>query len=133
MKVSHSTRARVRERQSTAAEAIARISEKYLRTAVATIAIPRHAIGESANNRKVRDWIRGELESFDYDVELQGQYSNVVARPRSGGPNEPLVLVGAHYDSVPKTPGADDNASAVAAMLACARSLSMVAPEAPVC
>jgi Zn-dependent M28 family amino/carboxypeptidase len=29
----------------------------------------------------------------------------------------PLVVVGAHYDSVPGTPGADDNASAVAALL----------------
>ncbi len=29
----------------------------------------------------------------------------------------PLVIVGAHYDSLPGTPGADDNASAVAALL----------------
>ncbi len=35
-----------------------------------------------------------------------------------------MILVGAHYDSVPDTPGADDNASGIAAMLACARALS---------
>jgi Peptidase family M28 len=39
-----------------------------------------------------------------------------------GGPSPPeIVVVGAHYDSAPGTPGADDNASGVAAMLALAR------------
>lgn len=33
-----------------------------------------------------------------------------------------IVVVGAHYDSVPGSPGADDNASAVAALLALAKS-----------
>lgn len=35
-----------------------------------------------------------------------------------------IVLVGAHYDTVPETPGADDNASGVAALLEMARLLS---------
>jgi Zn-dependent M28 family amino/carboxypeptidase len=34
-----------------------------------------------------------------------------------------VVVVGAHYDTVPETPGADDNASAVAVLLAVARDL----------
>jgi len=33
----------------------------------------------------------------------------------------PLLIVGAHYDSIPGSPGADDNASAVAALLELAR------------
>lgn len=37
-------------------------------------------------------------------------------------PNE-VVIVGAHYDTVPQTPGADDNASAVAVMLEATRLL----------
>src|SRR5262249_7925303 len=36
------------------------------------------------------------------------------------------VLVGAHYDSVPGTPGADDNASGVAALLECARIMALL-------
>jgi Zn-dependent M28 family amino/carboxypeptidase len=32
-------------------------------------------------------------------------------------------LIGAHFDSVPNTPGADDNASAIAVMLAAAKAL----------
>jgi acetylornithine deacetylase/succinyl-diaminopimelate desuccinylase-like protein len=37
---------------------------------------------------------------------------------------EEIVVVGAHYDSVSGSPGADDNASGVAATLALARSLA---------
>lgn len=35
-----------------------------------------------------------------------------------------IIVVGAHYDSVPSTPGADDNASGVAGMLELARLLA---------
>jgi Zn-dependent M28 family amino/carboxypeptidase len=41
-------------------------------------------------------------------------------------------VVGAHYDTVPGTPGADDNASAVAVMLELARRLRHTGPKAPV-
>jgi hypothetical protein len=42
---------------------------------------------------------------------------------------EEIVVVGAHYDSVPQTPGADDNASGVAALLALAETWAKLAPE----
>jgi aminopeptidase S len=41
---------------------------------------------------------------------------NVIAQTRTGSA-EHVVLVGAHLDSVPEGPGADDNASGVAALL----------------
>jgi len=44
-----------------------------------------------------------------------------------------LVLIGAHYDSVAGSPGADDNASAVAALLACAKTIGYYEKEAHVC
>ena len=40
-----------------------------------------------------------------------------------------IVIIGAHYDSVSVTPGADDNASGVAVLLALARELSGSKPE----
>ena len=40
-----------------------------------------------------------------------------------GWPAEARILIGAHFDSVPNTPGADDNASAVAVMLAAAKAI----------
>ncbi len=42
---------------------------------------------------------------------------------------EEIVVIGAHYDTVPQTPGADDNASGVAALLALAKTLSAMTPE----
>jgi Zn-dependent M28 family amino/carboxypeptidase len=48
--------------------------------------------------------------------------ANVVAvKP---GDTEALIVVGAHYDTVADTPGADDNAASVAALVAIARALS---------
>ena len=50
-------------------------------------------------------------------------YYNVVATRAGREPERPRVLVGAHYDSVRGTPGADDNASGVAGLLEVARLL----------
>ena len=46
----------------------------------------------------------------------------------SARPDE-IVLVGAHYDSSDGSPGADDNASGVAVLLALARNLSSTRPR----
>jgi Zn-dependent M28 family amino/carboxypeptidase len=67
------------------------------------------------------------LASFGWDVALQGPYRNVVALPKGRGAG-PLTLLGAHYDSVPGCPGADDNASGVAILLECARALGAMRP-----
>jgi Zn-dependent M28 family amino/carboxypeptidase len=49
----------------------------------------------------------------------------IVERTGSDRPDQ-IVVVGAHYDTVPSTPGADDNASAVAMLIEVARLLSRV-------
>ncbi|MBP6843867.1 MAG: M20/M25/M40 family metallo-hydrolase [Kofleriaceae bacterium] len=57
-----------------------------------------------------------------------GTGANVTAElPATSGAGGPLVLVGAHLDSVAGSPGADDNASGAAAVLAAARMLAEVA------
>jgi Zn-dependent M28 family amino/carboxypeptidase len=99
---------------------------------VEKISIPRHFFAESNNNKFVADWIAEELNSYGYKTSYQGRYRNVVAVPKEKI-NDSVILIGAHYDSVPGTPGADDNASAVAAMLACAKAISEYAQDAPVC
>ena len=40
------------------------------------------------------------------------------------GNQKPPILIGAHYDAVPGTPGADDNATGVAALLEMARAFT---------
>jgi hypothetical protein len=63
---------------------------------------------------------RTSRESFEADGET---VCNLVAEHPQTSIGDPLVLVGAHYDSVPGSPGADDNASAVALLLGLARCL----------
>lgn len=104
------------------ARAIALVSETDLRQWVERLAVPRHYEIEPEENERAALWIAAQLQSWGYDVQLQGRWRNVVALPKKS--SGPITLVGAHYDSVGGCPGADDNASAVAAMLGCARACS---------
>ncbi|WP_141332178.1 M28 family peptidase [Myxococcus sp. AB025B] len=89
---------------------------------VERLAIPRHFVVNARNNAWVRDELAQAFERLGLDVHLQGRYGNVVALPRSAK-GRTVTFVAAHYDSVPDCPGADDNASGLAVMLECARTL----------
>jgi len=54
---------------------------------------------------------------------------NVIAHGERFDPSRPALLLGAHYDTVPGTPGADDNASSVAVLLETARKLVSESPD----
>ena len=107
------------------------ISEPELRRWVQRVAVPRHFICEPEENEGVALWLAAQLQSWGYQVQFQGEWRNIVALPQKA--SERLVLVGAHYDSIGGCPGADDNASAVAAMLACAKACSKWKPAPSVC
>jgi hypothetical protein len=83
--------------------------------------------GSYLNLEKAKEYIAAEFSKFGYHVELQyyaveGKiYGNVIAKPLNLKGRVPLVI-GAHYDTY-ANPGADDNASGVAGMLALARLL----------
>lgn len=49
--------------------------------------------------------------------------TNLIAERRGAGAPEEIVILAAHYDTIPETPGADDNASAVAVLIEIARLL----------
>jgi Zn-dependent M28 family amino/carboxypeptidase len=76
----------------------------------------------SAEHRRARDRIRDHLAAAGFTVRddpFPGGPApgvNLLTEPL-GPAHLPLVVIGAHYDSLPNTPGADDNASAVAALL----------------
>ena len=79
-------------------------------------------MAERAANVRARDLLLKQVHGFGYIPMVLGTYDNIVVT--SSGPEDgPYLLLGAHYDSVPGTPGADDNASAVAVCLECARLL----------
>ena len=108
-------------------DALASVGEAELLEVVAALSKPRHLFHQRAENRRAAQYIAGALEERGYAVEIEGEFGNVVATPRKTD-GRPLILVGAHYDSVPDTPGADDNASGIAALLACARAVMRLEP-----
>lgn len=95
-----------------------RQTEDWLRGWVSRIAVPRGRLSEPRENRRIEEEIAQALADIGYSVSIAGPVRNVVAIPPSGSKGN--TLVGAHFDSVPGCPGADDNASGVAALLRCA-------------
>jgi aminopeptidase YwaD len=53
-------------------------------------------------------------------------YKNIVAGKKGRSSPDKVFILGAHYDTVPGSPGADDNASAIAVVLEVARNLQTV-------
>lgn len=106
------------------------ITPALLRSWVERISIPRHFIANANANLAVANRLAAELNDWGYEVQFQGRFRNVIAQPPVL--EDKVILVGAHYDSVPETPGADDNGSAVAAMLGCAKMCAKFLPELPV-
>jgi Zn-dependent M28 family amino/carboxypeptidase len=101
-----------------------------LRGWVEALAVPRHFTAEAEANQSRAAWLSSLFQSMGFGVERQGSFSNIVAIPRTR--LEEVILVGAHYDSVPGCPGADDNASAVAAMLGCAAACAAWNTDLPI-
>jgi Zn-dependent M28 family amino/carboxypeptidase len=81
------------------------------------------------------EYIRTTLASFGYEVRRQryqvsGQTcENLEAVVQGTDKPENILLIGAHYDSVQGCPGANDNATGVAAMLAIARTFAKTRPS----
>jgi len=81
------------------------------------------------------DWLAGELERAGYAVVRDGHeidgiaVQNLAVEVKGGRAGGEVVVVGAHYDSALGSPGANDNASGVAAVLALARRYHSASPE----
>ena len=86
----------------------------------------RSPFGGARHLAAVEEFIKAEFASYGLAVESDSfsyrgeSFHNIVAR-LGKSKSEPLIIVGAHFDSVVGTPGADDNASGVAVLLEAAR------------
>ncbi len=95
---------------------------------------PRH-LGKPESIKGAIDYIRREFVAVGYDVfeqtypveetEAVNLWVEIPGTDRS----EEIVVLGAHYDTIAATPGADDNASAVAVLLEVARMLHGFEPR----
>ncbi|TQM62692.1 M28 family metallopeptidase [Humibacillus xanthopallidus] len=86
---------------------------------------------------RAADWVVGQLRAAGYRVTRQafelpagvswgvrvpaGRPVNVVADPPGFDPARPHLVIGAHLDTVPQSPGAEDNASGITTMIELAR------------
>jgi aminopeptidase YwaD len=89
---------------------------------------------------RAANWVARELADLGYRVRRQrfrapagtswgvpvrgGPTQNVLADPPGFDPGEPHLVVGAHLDTVPVAPGAEDNASGVGVLLAVAEAVT---------
>jgi len=83
----------------------------------------------SATRRaQTADWLQGRLDALGLVGERHeyGTGTNVFAIVPATQQSEGTLVFGAHYDSVPGSPGANDNATGVAVALALARQLQDV-------
>ncbi len=82
---------------------------------------------ESQAHLRARKFLRNSFEDAGFSVQEEAEtgsglrWINVATHPLPSDSKLPILVVGAHYDSTAHTPGADDNASAVAALVELAR------------
>ncbi len=73
--------------------------------------------------QQLEQW--GNVETHEFQVRGKTHQNLILNLPGAARGNpKPPVLIGAHYDAVPGTPGADDNATGVAALLEMARAFT---------
>jgi Zn-dependent M28 family amino/carboxypeptidase len=110
--------------------------EEWLRTRVYTLAadigernVFRPRALERAASFIVEEWRKQGYEVASQTYRVRGlPCANLEVARRGTEQPDRIVLVGAHYDSVLGSPGADDNASGVAALLALSRHFAGAAP-----
>ena len=97
---------------------------------------------------RAADWVAGQLRAAGYRVREQpfdlpagvswgvrvpaGRPVNVIADPPGFDPAKPHVVIGAHLDTVPQSPGAEDNASGITTMIELARMVRQQPAALPV-
>jgi Zn-dependent M28 family amino/carboxypeptidase len=95
---------------------------------------PRH-LGQPRALAAAATYVERELTAAGYTISRQTytasghEVANLVAELPGGRRANEIIILGAHYDTVWCTPGADDNASAVAVLIEVARLLRALKPE----
>jgi Zn-dependent M28 family amino/carboxypeptidase len=117
--------------------AMANITEADLRARLTRVIGPRDIPTAVEHHQAVAQYFEDELTAAGYTVTRQTvehgeeRADNIIAE-RIGRDPSRVVLVGAHYDTVANSPGADDNASGTVATLAIARAIADIPTDATV-
>jgi Zn-dependent M28 family amino/carboxypeptidase len=105
------------------------VDSSHLQRILQSVIGERNPLSSPARLVAAETFIEKELASYGLQIESDyfwyrgGKFRNVIGRLGSESTG-PRIIVGAHFDSVQGSPGADDNASGVAVLLEAARVLS---------
>ncbi len=108
------------------------ISTENLRSHIAKLNIDRspekgYSGLEEAARYIEKEFLKWGLEVKENKFQWHGKsYRNIVADKEGNSIPERVLILGAHYDSVPDSQGADDNASAVSVLLELARAIETI-------
>jgi Zn-dependent M28 family amino/carboxypeptidase len=102
--------------------------EQVVRERDPYLASAGHFFVQQYIQQQLAQW--GEVDAYIFDYRGR-PHTNWVLNLPGQDPNRPPILIGAHYDAVPGTPGADDNASGVVVLLELARAFAAEVPRSP--
>jgi hypothetical protein len=107
----------------------------YRHVEALSVRIGSRSVYEPDKIEDAKRYIVACLEGFGYAPDFQPYayegktFSNIIVSIQGKTRPDETVVMGAHYDTVYGTPGADDNASAVAVLLEMSRRLKTFSPE----
>lgn len=105
-------------------------SERLLKTVkTLSVDIGERNIGKIKNLNKASNYIKGKLKNQGYNIESNSYtyknhtVENIYTIKPAANKTDKVIVVGAHYDSLFGTVGANDNASGIAVLLELAKIL----------
>jgi Zn-dependent M28 family amino/carboxypeptidase len=110
--------------------------QRRLEAHLRQVAQPRDPDWSPLGHRQVEQYIQkqlsecGPVEPFPFEANGR-QHCNWILKLPGSRLGRPPILVGAHFDAAPATPGADDNASGVAVLLELARHFAADSAPSP--
>jgi Zn-dependent M28 family amino/carboxypeptidase len=106
---------------------------------VELLSIERSPETNPQNLKRAFDYVQETFESSRLETEIDSfqvgpeRFYNVLGTIEAHSSTNTWVVLAAHVDAVTGSPGADDNASGVAALLECARLLAQYEPKHSIC
>jgi Zn-dependent M28 family amino/carboxypeptidase len=116
-------------------ELLSEVDASRLERTVRRLEGPRHPQASPGSLEEAESFIVDELKASGLATERQPfrfrgtSFNNVAGTLPGSDPGLPWLLVGAHFDTVSNSPGADDNASGVAVFLEVARLAAQLHPR----
>ncbi|MBI3803908.1 MAG: M28 family peptidase [Nitrospirae bacterium] len=119
------------EHQAFIASQVTQITEEQIVRHLEALVGVRHPVTAPEALRASGLYLSEQMKSFGLDLleeEIEGErnerFVNLIGRMSDGRVDKKILVIGAHYDTTSESPGADDNASGLAALLEVARLLA---------